>query len=237
MVTQYLVPFAKVEVCSRYWGSSWLREYTMAFAFLPHGNGQAINWQLHIRQLILLLPLIESGNLGIFQLTFYRDRVSPFCFITYVTQNALWIEFDFWMKFASKVLCCCKSSFIFKVCGRSLNKVWSPPPLSPNKTTKQDFWKFDHSCFSSNKAAGSSARYKHFRERPTTSHFRTKLLSNLLAHLFQIKDPSACTRWSNSILGRLEWGVVSTQSRSYQRFWEASDLFKGKSDPAIAKKY
>ena len=148
----------------------------MAFAFLPHGNGQTINRQLHIRQLILLLPLIESANLGIFQLTFYRDKVSPFCFITYVTQNALWIEFDFWMKFASKVLCCCKSSFIFKVCGRSLNKVWSPPPLSPNKTTKQDFWQFDHSCFSSNKAADSSAEYKNFRERPTTSSFFNQII-------------------------------------------------------------
>ena len=32
-------------------------------------------------------------------------------------------------------------------------------------------------------------------------------------------------------------GVVSTKSWSDQRFWEPSDLFKGKSDPANAKKY
>ena len=184
------------------WGSQqWLREYTACNGFcLALRQWTSNQPAITHRAINPLLPTErERGNLVIF-LTFYRDRVDLFCFITYVTQNSLWIEFDFWMKFASKVLrLWCKSSFIFKVCGRSLNKVWSPLSLS-QQNNKTRF-----SYFSQNIALAHQQNMS-VSEKTQRGHiFKPDHCPCFYHPCFRyVKDTIVRFGWSNSIPGRLE---------------------------------
>ena len=94
-----------------------------------------------------------------------------------------------------------------KFAGGSLNKVWSPFSLSKKQFI---FW---------------------LKFRKIVDYF------HILQPNHQVKQSCPTPFQENWIGGWFGSTMVTTKSRSQQGFWEPSDLFKGKSDTAIAEKY